>query len=49
LAIRRDDGTAFIAGPGDVASLLPSGHDTWVLGEEPVATVNWFGASNYAK
>lgn len=48
LAIRMDDGTEFVAGPGDVTS-LPSGHDAWVVGEEPVVVVDWFGASNYAK
>jgi hypothetical protein len=48
LAIRMDDGTEFIAGPGDVTS-LPSGHHAWVLGDEPVTVVDWFGASNYAK
>ena len=48
LAIRMDDGTEFIAGPGDVTS-LPSGHDAWVVGDEPVVVVDWFGASNYAK
>jgi hypothetical protein len=48
LAIRMDDGTQFEAGPGDVTS-LPSGHDAWVVGDEPVVVVDWFGASNYAK
>jgi len=48
LAIRMDDGTEFIAGPGDVTS-LPSGHDAWVVGDEPVTVVDWFGASNYAR
>jgi hypothetical protein len=48
LAIRMDDGSEFVAGPGDVTS-LPSGHDAWVVGDEPVVTVDWFGASNYAK
>jgi quercetin dioxygenase-like cupin family protein len=48
LAIRMDDGQEFIAGPGDVTS-LPSGHDAWVVGEEPVVVVDWFGASSYAK
>jgi hypothetical protein len=46
--IRMDDGTEFEAGPGDVTS-LPSGHDAWVIGDEPVIIVDWFGASNYAK
>jgi hypothetical protein len=48
LAIAMDDGTEFVAEPGDVTS-LPSGHDAWVVGNEPVVVVDWFGASNYAK
>jgi hypothetical protein len=48
LAIRMDDGTEFVAGPGDVTS-LPKGHDAWVVGDEPVVVVDWFGATNYAK
>jgi hypothetical protein len=48
LAIRMDDGTELLAGPGDITS-LPSGHDAWVVGDEPVVTVDWFGASSYAK
>ncbi len=48
LAIRMDDGTELVAGPGDVTS-LPSGHDAWVVGDEPAVVVDWFAASNYAK
>ncbi len=48
LGIRMDDGTEMVAEAGDVTS-LPSGHDAWVIGEEPVVLVDWFGASNYAK
>lgn len=48
LAIRMDDGTEMVAGPGDVTS-LPSGHDAWVVGDEPAVVVDWYGASNYAK
>ena len=48
LAIRMDDGTELEAGPGDITS-LPSGHDAWVVGDEPVVVVDWYGASNYAK
>ncbi len=48
LAIQMDDGTELIAGPGDITS-LPSGHDAWVVGDEAVVTVDWFGASSYAK
>jgi hypothetical protein len=42
------DGAEFDALPGDVTS-LPSGHDAWVVGDEPVVVVDWFGASEYAK
>ena len=48
LAIRMDDGTEFNVGPGDITA-LPSGHDAWVVGDEPVVTVDWFGAGSYAK
>jgi hypothetical protein len=42
------DGTEFDSGPGDVTA-LPQGHDAWVIGDEPVVLVDWWGASNYAK
>jgi hypothetical protein len=48
LAILMDDGTELTAGPGDVTA-LPSGHDAWVVGDEPVVTVDWFGAGDYAR
>jgi hypothetical protein len=48
LAIRMDDGTELVARPGDITS-LPSGHDGWVVGDEPVVVIDWQGASNYAK
>lgn len=40
-----DDG---LGGPGDITS-LPSGHDAWVVGDEPVVVVDWYGASRCAK
>jgi quercetin dioxygenase-like cupin family protein len=48
LHIVMADGTEFEAVPGDVTA-LPSGHDAWVVGDEPVVLVDWSGASNYAK
>jgi hypothetical protein len=48
LGIKMDDGTELVAGPGDVTA-LPSGHDAWVIGDEPVIVIDWFGASNYGK
>ncbi len=48
LAIRMDDGTEFVAGPGDV-SALPSGHDAWVVGDQPAVVVDWCGATSYGR
>ena len=48
LRVQMRDGTEFELGPGDV-SVLPEGHDAWVVGNEPVVVVDWFGATNYAK
>ncbi len=48
LHIVMGDGTELDAGPGDVTA-LPHGHDAWVVGDEPVVVVDWWGASNYAK
>ena len=48
LGIAMDDGTEMVAKPGDVTS-LPKGHDAWVIGDEPVVVIDWFGASNYGK
>jgi hypothetical protein len=42
------DGRAFETGPGDV-STLPTGHDAWVIGNEPVVLVDWYGATHYAE
>lgn len=43
-----EDGTEFKIGPGEVV-YLASGHDAWVVGDEPVVAVDWNGAINYAK
>jgi mannose-6-phosphate isomerase-like protein (cupin superfamily) len=40
------DGTELDIGPGQVA-VLPPGHDAWVVGDEPVVTVDWAGASKW--
>jgi hypothetical protein len=48
LAIRMDDGSELIAGPGDI-TMLPPGHDGWVVGDEPVVVIDWHGATHYAK
>lgn len=48
LMVRMDDGTEFECKPGDV-SLLPTGHDAWVVGDEPVVIVDFQGMIDYAK
>ena len=48
LRIRMDDGSVFDCRPGDV-SLLPSGHDAWVVGNEPAVVVEFQGMIDYAK
>lgn len=48
LGIAMSDGTKLETVPGQV-SCLPSGHDAWVIGTEPVVLVDWSGAMHYAK
>ena len=43
-----DNGTEFVCKAGDV-SLLPEGHDAWVIGDEPVVIVDFQGMMDYAK
>jgi len=48
LHVVNEDGSEFDAKPGDV-SILPTRHDAWVVGDEPVVVVDWAGAATYAK
>ena len=48
LRIRTSDGEEFDARAGQVTT-LPSGHDAWVVGDESVIVIDWWGASHYAK
>jgi len=48
LRIKMDDGTEVDCQAGDV-SLLPTGHDAWVVGNEPVVVVDFQGMVDYAK
>jgi len=48
LKVVMDDGMEIICRPGDV-SLLPSGHDAWVVGDDPVVLVDFQGMVDYAK
>jgi hypothetical protein len=48
LRIVMDDGSAQEFGPGEV-SLIPPGHDGWVVGPEPVVVIDITGMADYAK
>jgi mannose-6-phosphate isomerase-like protein (cupin superfamily) len=48
LHVKMDDGTEMDCRPGDV-SLIPPGHDAWVVGSEPVVLVDFQGMNNFAK
>jgi hypothetical protein len=48
IMIVMDDGTRLEGKPGDV-SVLPVGHDAWVVGDEPVVLVDFQGMTDYAK
>jgi len=48
LRILMDDGAEFDCRPGEV-SLLPSGHDAWVVGNEPAVVIDFQGMIDYAK
>jgi mannose-6-phosphate isomerase-like protein (cupin superfamily) len=46
--IKMDNGKQEELGPGD-ASVIPPGHDAWVVGSEPVVLIDLTGMTNYAK
>lgn len=48
LRVKMNDGTEIECKPGDI-SMIPPGHDAWVVGNEPVVIVDFQGMANYAK
>jgi len=48
MRILMDDGAEYECHPGSI-SLLPSGHDAWVVGDEPVIVVDFQGMYNFGK
>jgi hypothetical protein len=48
LAVLMDDGSQQEFGPGEI-SLLPPGHDAWVVGPEPVVGIDISGMVEFAK
>ena len=47
LKVKMDDGTEKELKAGDI-SFLPSGHDAWVVGSEPVVAIDFQGMVDYA-
>jgi hypothetical protein len=43
-----DDGTVTESGPGDVG-IVPSGHNTMVIGDEPCIIIDFSGIEEYVK
>jgi len=48
IKVVMDDGTELECKAGDV-SMLPIGHDAWVVGDKPVVIVDFQGMADYAK
>lgn len=47
IIVKMDDGTQIECKAGDV-SLLPTGHDAWVVGNEPAVVVDFQGMVDYS-
>ena len=43
-----DDGTEVEGGPGGVA-VVPPGHNSWVVGDEPAVIIDFAGVNEYVK
>jgi quercetin dioxygenase-like cupin family protein len=46
-AVKMDDGTEKVMGPGDFF-YVPPGHDSWVVGDEPYVSLHIMGSEQYA-
>ncbi len=48
MKVVMDDGQQMEFSPGDF-SVIPPGHDAWVVGDEPCVVIDWQGFADYAK
>ncbi len=48
LHVLMSDGKEYDTVAGQVHS-VPQGHDAWVVGNEEVVLIDWYGAGNYAQ
>jgi quercetin dioxygenase-like cupin family protein len=48
MKVVMDDGEQIEFGPGDF-SIIPAGHDAWIVGNEPCVVIDWQGFTEYAR
>ena len=48
MGIKMAGGDEFVVGPGELVT-LGSGHDAWVIGNEPCMMIDWGAISTFAK
>lgn len=48
LRVRMADGSEFEIKPGEIG-VIGAGHDAWVVGNEPVISIDWTGAVNFGR
>jgi class 3 adenylate cyclase len=48
MGLRLDSGEEAVVEPGDAFS-IPSGHDGWVVGDEPLETLDWVGSAQWLR
>jgi quercetin dioxygenase-like cupin family protein len=48
MKVVMDDGEETEFGPGDF-SVIPPGHDAWIVGDQPCVIIDWQGFTEYAK
>jgi quercetin dioxygenase-like cupin family protein len=48
MRVAMDDGLEMEFGPGDF-SMIPPGHDAWIVGDQPCVMIDWQGFADYAK
>ncbi|HEY3525407.1 MAG TPA: cupin domain-containing protein [Nitrososphaeraceae archaeon] len=48
LKVVMDDGSEEEFGPGDTG-VIPTGHNAWVIGDEPVVAIDFTGLKDYAR
>ncbi len=48
LHVAMSDGSEYELEP-ETIGVIPPGHDAWVVGNEPVVSIDWSGAATYAQ